>query len=119
MPEVSTCESCGDQDALPGHSVCSSCLPDLPEDEHVVLVAFGVYGATHGDAQERLMARLVPLLQSKDPTSSIECWWIAHDVRRDGSDLESAVFVPEGIPARDARHIIDLAVASGALPRDD
>lgn len=65
-------------------------------NEYVVVVAFGVEADTMKDAQEALMEKLVPLLQSRDANSQITEWWIAEDERYDGSDLDSAVFVPMG-----------------------
>jgi hypothetical protein len=64
------------------------------EQEHVFLVAFTVHGQTRDQAQDRLMAQLVPVLRGHNPTSPVESWWVAEDDRRDGSDCDSAVFVP-------------------------
>lgn len=66
--------------------------------EHVILTAITV--DIDGDfetAQRALMDRLVPLLQSNDPSSPIIEWWIAEDERYDGSDCDSAVFIPSRI----------------------
>lgn len=59
-----------------------------------VLVAFCVYGTDFADAQRRLMARLPD--PEIDGHASLDCWWIADDDRVDGSDNDSAVFVPKG-----------------------
>jgi hypothetical protein len=68
-------------------------------DEHTILVAFTVEGESMRDAQESLMRRLVPQLQSRDLSSPVIEWWIAEDERYDGSDLESAVFIPGDYPS--------------------
>lgn len=65
-------------------------------EAHVILVAFEVAADTRDAAQDALMDRMVPMLQSRDETSPVESWWIAEDDRRDGSDAHSAVFVPMG-----------------------
>lgn len=66
----------------------------MSETEHTVLVAFTVYGHDHRDA----MATLVPLLPSVDeiPEETVTSWWFAEDDRIDGSDTDSAIFVPPG-----------------------
>jgi hypothetical protein len=38
-----------------------------------------------------------------DGHETIDCWWIAEDDRIDGSDNDSAVFVPKGFQT--VRHI--------------
>lgn len=48
------------------------------------------------EVQEQLMRMLVPLLAGRNPHSPITEWWIAEDERYDGSDNDSAVFVPKG-----------------------
>lgn len=53
--------------------------------EHVILVACVVEADTRDAAQDVVMA-LLPFNE----------WWIAEDDRRDGSDNDSAVFVPQG-----------------------
>ncbi len=62
---------------------------------HVIMVAFEVEGTDWEDAQRNLMAALPRPWY----TRGIECWWIAEDVRYDGSDNDSAVFVPVGMQA--------------------
>ena len=69
---------------------------DDPEErgvgEHIILVAFDVYGDTRGEAEEWLYAHLPkPGLQR-----GLDSWWVAEDDRRDGSDNHSAVFVTPG-----------------------
>ena len=72
------------------------------DGEHVFLAAFSVYGVTRAQAELRLHAELQehPVSASDSP---IECWWIAEDDRRDGSDTDSAVFVSKGFQARASR----------------
>lgn len=76
--------------------------------EHVILIAFGVEGESEEEAQEHLMGHLIPLLSTRNPNSRIEEWWIAEDNRTDRSDLESAVFVPQGISQREARQYLEV-----------
>jgi hypothetical protein len=58
---------------------------------YTILVALEVEAETMGLAQELLIHRLpVPGL------GPVQAWWIAEDERRDGSDNDSAVFVPMG-----------------------
>jgi hypothetical protein len=57
----------------------------------IILVAFEVNGDDWEQAQRTLMQHL------PRPFGAIECWWIAEDVRYDGSDNDSAVFVTPGV----------------------
>jgi len=66
----------------------------MSQPEHTILVAFTVYAANREDAQRRLM-RLLPR-PSRDGIGTLDSWWIAEDDRIDGSDNDSAVFVPMG-----------------------
>jgi len=59
---------------------------------HTILVAFAVNAATREQAQQVLMSRL-PNPES-DGHATIDCWWIAENDRIDGSDNDSAIFVP-------------------------
>ena len=59
--------------------------------EHTILVAFTVYAPDWTAAQATLMRQL-----PKPGVDSIGSWWIAEDERIDGSDNDSAVFVPKG-----------------------
>lgn len=73
---------------------------------HVVLVAFEVKADSFEDAQEYLMANVLPSgskrnavrsmaeLREIDPDRNVESWWIAEDERYDHSDMGSAVFIP-------------------------
>ena len=63
--------------------------------EHTILVAFTVYAPTWEQAQRLLMDRL-PNPWLADGHAVIDSWWIAEDERYDGSDNDSAVFVPKG-----------------------
>ena len=63
-----------------------------------------MYGATAEDAQRALMARL-----PRPVGGLIESWWVAEDERHDGSDNESAVFVPAGITQHEAERRLRLA----------
>ena len=66
----------------------------MDDDEHTILVAFTVYAPTWEQAQRLLMDRL-PNPEADGP-AVIDSWWIAEDERYDGSDNDSAVFVPMG-----------------------
>lgn len=59
--------------------------------EHTILVAFTVYAPDWTAAQATLMRQL-----PKPGSNDIDSWWIAEDERYDGSDNDSAVFVPMG-----------------------
>jgi hypothetical protein len=57
----------------------------------VVLVAFEIEDVgSHTDAQDLLIDALPAA------GGAIESWWIAEDIRVDGSDCDSAVFVNRG-----------------------
>ena len=65
----------------------------MPDPAHTILVAFTVHATTMEQARHRLMVQLpggVPDL------NHVDSWWIAEDERYDGSDNDSAVFVPKG-----------------------
>jgi hypothetical protein len=59
---------------------------------HTILVAFAVNAETREEAQRILMERL-PRPEG-DCHKAIDCWWIAENDRIDGSDNDSATFVP-------------------------
>lgn len=80
------------------------------EPVHTILVAFTVHAPTVELAQQRLMVRLpggVPDL------NHVDSWWIAEDERYDGSDNDSAVFVPKGEQEKWHRKVED---AWGMVP---
>lgn len=58
---------------------------------HTVLVAFCVHADDFADAQRRLMRNL-----PRPGSDGLDSWWIAEDERIDGSDNDSAIFVPMG-----------------------
>jgi len=58
--------------------------------EHVILVAFSVEAPSRTEAQEMLLPAL------PRPGAIVTSWWVAEDDRIDGSDNDSAVFVPPG-----------------------
>jgi len=60
--------------------------------EHTFLVAFVVDTAKREDAEEYLRN----LLPDPNLHEALDCWWIAEDDRRDGSDNDSAFFVEKG-----------------------
>lgn len=78
--------------------------PHGDEDQHIVLVAFDVYGHSMRDAQVHLAERLKALFATMRDMGS---WWIAEDERYDGSDNDSAVFVPKGSQTAFARLVAD------------
>jgi hypothetical protein len=59
--------------------------------EHTILVAVTVYAPDRLAAQSKVMG-LLP----KPGVDGVDSWWIAEDDRMDGSDNDSAVFVPMG-----------------------
>lgn len=61
-----------------------------------ILVAFAVEGATVSERHERLVDALVEANFVHDTHLPIDSWWVASDHRTDGSDNDSAVFVPMG-----------------------
>jgi hypothetical protein len=68
--------------------------------EHVVLVAVSVRGESFEAAQRALIPELGFLLASRGGPATE--WWIAEDERYDGSDNESAIFVPMGQQHRES-----------------
>jgi hypothetical protein len=88
--------------------------PEAPitedDGEHLILVAFSVFGVTRSQAELRLHAELLehPVSASDSP---IESWWVAEDDRRDGSDNGSAVFCAKGFQARASRLLEQHAMA--------
>ena len=66
---------------------------------HVVLVAVEIdsdQAATLEEAQELLIEHVLPHYPDANPYTPVTGWWIAEDDRVDGSDNDSAVFVPKG-----------------------
>lgn len=103
------CECCGNTEAT--NEVCTDCLADPCSHgddtarEDVFLVAFGVHGSRNrDDAQDLLMAELkrrLPLGPGPfRAVAYVEEWWVAEHDRRDGSDNDSAQFVPYIGPTR-------------------
>lgn len=80
-----------------------------------VLVAFVVQADSEKQAQEQIMEFLPKEDYDHDVwhRAGLDCWWVAEDERYDGSDNESAVFIPEHwdaqISQRDARLILEHA----------
>lgn len=66
----------------------------MDEDEHVILVAFNVTGKSRKKAHKKLTAMLAE--QDLVGRTSVESWWVAEDDSIDGSDNDSAVFIPKG-----------------------
>jgi hypothetical protein len=83
---------------------------DTPLPAWTVLVAFAVNGESFIDAQRRLMARLPD--PESDGHAIIDGWWIAEDERVDGSDNDSAIFVPKGTQV----HALDALDCARRLP---
>lgn len=77
--------------------------------EHVILVAFQVTAETREEAENRLLMvlpRPAGLPRGSMPANDfLECWWVAEDDRRDGSDNDSAIFVPPGYQQPFARAV--------------
>jgi hypothetical protein len=75
---------------------------DLDADdkiEDVILVAFDVSGSDRVDMQDRIIELLVKRFNPYMNAKGIDSWWIAEDDRVDGSDNDSAIFVPMGAQA--------------------
>lgn len=77
---------------------------------YTILVAFCVNAETRAEAQRELMLRLPDPVSDKywpsvGPHEVIDSWWIAEDDRIDGSDNNSAVFVPMGSQAAAVRSL--------------
>src|SRR3954471_8578254 len=70
-------------------------------DMRTYLVA--VVAHTEQDVQDFLLAS--PLSPAR-PNGVVDCWWIAEDDRTDGSDNDSATFVPRGAQS-DVAHLIN------------
>lgn len=69
--------------------------------DHVILVAFQVSGQDSMQAaQQYLFDHVLPDVRNHD---HLECWWVAMDERWDGSDCESAMFVPTFDPVESER----------------
>lgn len=61
-------------------------------DEKVILVAFVVDAESEAEAEDYLREVVLPA----DYPAGLEGWWVAEDGRAEGSDNDSAVFVPKG-----------------------
>lgn len=80
--------------------------------EHVFLVAITVESdGTREEAERRLHDALPDTNQPHH--HGVTEWWIAEDDRRDGSDNDSAVFVPMGAQTEIARFLF----TRGLTPR--
>lgn len=77
--------------------------PHGDADQHIVLVAFDVFGLSMEEAQVRLARGLENVIDR----GLADSWWIAEDERYDGSDNDSAVFVPKGSQTAFARLVAD------------
>lgn len=64
------------------------------DPEHTILVAFTVDAPDWEQANRQLMSALPHVEDLYDGPSGITSWWVAEDVRFDGSDNDSASFVP-------------------------
>jgi hypothetical protein len=78
-----------EQEPLPRYVVNPNSATN-EHNEHVILVAFHMSADTMQQAQIKLM----PNLPVPGEDIGLEEWWIAEDERYDGSDNDSAVFVP-------------------------
>jgi hypothetical protein len=90
-----------------------------PVGDHVILVAFQIDGRTSNrrDAEITLGRVLQPVLASRG--GPVECWWVAEDVRHDGSDCDSAVFVTPGAQYAAARLLQDHGLTASCNGYDD
>ncbi len=67
----------------------------------VFLVAFSVQGMPNREDAEDLLLMHLPRPRGLNAAGAhdnkwLDSWWLAEDERRDGSDCDSAVFVPKG-----------------------
>lgn len=89
-------------------------------DEHVILVAFTVFGDTRETAEAALTQAIdIYHLQERvtvvDPDGNypaVDSWWVAEDDRNDGSDNDSAVFVTPGNKAAAASLLLAEGLSS-------
>lgn len=76
----------------------------MSKQEHIIVVAFTVFADSRAQAQKSLMPSLRrgPCQGQlwEEGSDYIDSWWIAEDDREDGSDCDSAVFVPKGTQAQ-------------------
>src|SRR5690606_32450030 len=73
-----------------------------------------VVAPSEADVQKFLLASPYgPGSEGGPDAARIDSWWIAEDDRRDGSDLDSAVFVPRGAQA-DVAELIRQWIESNA-----
>lgn len=86
--------------------------PDLPS--FTFLVGIDVKGKDRRLAELALHGKLVPILESQDPASPVECWWVAEDDRQDGSDNDAAVFVIPGQQADARTLLVQAGLAQGS-----
>src|SRR5690606_29127466 len=86
-----------------GHRCCARGGGSV-SSEHTFLVAVVVTADGRAAAEHQLHAELAALTGPAKPISE---WWSAEDDRRDGSDSESATFVPHGISTAAARRALD------------
>lgn len=68
---------------------------------HVFLVAVAIEGDMTREQAETSLHHALPRPNAHYPSpagtlATVECWWVAEDDRRDGSDNDSAVFVTPG-----------------------
>jgi hypothetical protein len=93
---------------------------------HTTLVAFVNLASSRQEAQALVMS-LLPRESINTAAwdgSNLDCWWLAEDDRIDGSDTESAVFIPEGDPKglrmkqADVRLLLDYMQAHDYSPMD-
>lgn len=74
---------------------------------HVILVAFSIDADTRKEAMATLTDELVKDLATLPSGSA---WWIAEDLRTDGSDNDSAVFVKPGLQTEAFAHLNNLGL---------
>jgi len=67
--------------------------------EHVFIVAFVVNGTSRDATQDALIGLLADRMLGPSTDEVIDSWWVAEDDRRDGSNCESAVFIPGDFPS--------------------
>lgn len=90
-----------------------------PVGDHILLYAVQVDGrkGSRADAEADVNLALQSVLASNGGPA--ECWWVAEDVRHDGSDCDSAVFVRPGAQYAASRLLVEHGLTEAYNGYDD